>query len=188
MINRVRQIFTKNGRPMLFVELEDVQSTIELVVFPRLYEETRDIWQPGKFVVVRGTVDTKGGKGPKIVCQTVDDRITHALPAGQPPEPEPGPHSTSLDATVEVGSPPHVQVTMHATGHPDQDRQQVRTVHDLLTSFEGEDTFSFVVTNERGSIHLDFPNATTRNCVELQQKLIHLLGAAAVRVENGRQE
>ena len=188
MISRVRQIFTKNGRAMLFAELEDVQSTIELVVFPRLYEETRDTWQAGEFVVVRGTVDTKGGQGPKIVCQTVDNRITRALRAEQSPEPEPGPLSAPLDATLEVRSPTHVQVTMHGLGHPDQDRQQVRTVHDLLTSFKGEDTFSFVVTNERGSIHLDFPNATTRNCMELQQKLIHLLGAAAVRVENGRQE
>lgn len=188
MINRVRQIFTKKGQPMLFVELEDVQSHIELVVFPRLFEETRDTWQEGRLVVVRGEVDTKGGKGPKIVCQTVDDRITHALPADQPPEPEPGPHSAPLDATLEVRSPTHVQVTMQGTGHPDQDRQQVRTVHDLLTSFEGEDTFSFVITNERGSIHLDFPNATSCNCMELQQQLIHLLGAAAVRVQDARQE
>ena len=47
MINWVRQIITKNGKPMAFVELEDIQGTIEVVVFSRLYEQTRDPRQHG---------------------------------------------------------------------------------------------------------------------------------------------
>jgi hypothetical protein len=56
-------------------------------------------------------------------------------------------------------------------------------VYELLTSYQGKDTFSLFIPNGRGRLQLDFPNSATRHCVELQQKLGELLGATAIRVE-----
>ena len=39
---------------MMFVTIEDTSSSLELLVFPRTYETTKDIWQEGKIVVVMG--------------------------------------------------------------------------------------------------------------------------------------
>ena len=38
----------------MFVTIEDTSSSLELLVFPRTYETTKDIWQEGKIVVVMG--------------------------------------------------------------------------------------------------------------------------------------
>jgi DNA polymerase-3 subunit alpha len=188
MINWVRQIYTKNGKPMAFVELEDIHSTIEVVVFPRTYEETREIWQEDEVVVVRGKVDTKGGNGPKIICEKVDDAITRVAPETKDQQLSTlhGASSPTSDAQpTPASSKPayHLQITVNRTGNSERDRQQLRSVYELVTSFQGQDTFSLFIPNGQRRLQLDFPNATTRHCVELQQKLTELLGAIAVRAQ-----
>jgi DNA polymerase-3 subunit alpha len=188
MINWVRQIYTKNGKPMAFVELEDAQGTIEVIVFPRTYDETHEIWEEEKVVIVRGKVDIKGGNGPKIICEKVDDNITRVAPESkdnQPPLPQeisapsPGLQPTFIDSQ----SAHHLQITVSRSGDAQRDRQRLRSVYKLVTSFQGQDTFSLSIPNGQGRLQLDFPNATTRHCVELEQKLTEMLGATAVRVE-----
>jgi hypothetical protein len=45
---------------MAVVTLEDLQGVIEIVVFPRLYEQTGPIWQDGAILLVAGRVDHRG--------------------------------------------------------------------------------------------------------------------------------
>ena len=40
--------------------MEDLQGTIEVVVFPRLYEQTAGTWREGEILLVAGRVDHKG--------------------------------------------------------------------------------------------------------------------------------
>jgi DNA polymerase-3 subunit alpha len=180
MINWVRQIYTKSGKPMAFAQLEDTQGSVELVVFSRLYEETRDLWQEGKVLVVRGTVDNKNDQGPKIVCESVDDKITHARPADPAVSNQPG---NDVPAPPPAQAPPcHLQITIPRTDDTARDRQRVREVYNLVTSFSGADSFSFHISDGQGYVPYGFPGCSTQNCVELQQKLIQKLGATSVRI------
>jgi DNA polymerase-3 subunit alpha len=187
MVNWVRQIYTKTGKPMAFVEIEDVQSSIEVVVFPRMYEESQDMWQAEKVVVVRGRVDVQGGNGPKIICEKVDDAITRVRPELKTHE-QPAAYSVTSPSPAgasqpdSVRHPYHLQITVKRSEDGEQDRQRLRSIYELLTRYEGSDTFSFFISNGHGRLQLDFPNATTRHCVDLQQQLTQLLGATAVRV------
>jgi DNA polymerase-3 subunit alpha len=188
MINWVRQIYTKNGKPMAFVEVEDMHGTIEVIVFPRIYEDTHEMWQEEKMVVVRGKVDIKGGNSPKIICERVDDSITHAGPDSKPIQSptlfDESSYGPSIQPTPPGSQPQHhLQITVHRSGDSDRDRQQLRSAYELVISYEGNDTFSFFIPNGQRRLQLDFPNSTTRNCVELQQRLTEMLGATAVRVE-----
>ena len=193
MINWVRQIFTKNGKAMAFVEIEDVQGSIEVVVFPRVYEESREMWQAEKVVVIRGKVDSKGSNEPKILCEKVDDAITRVEPDLKVNE------SFALYDTHPPAASPqfdpknpqsthHLRITVTRTGDPDGDKQRLRSVYALVTSYDGNDTFTFFIPNGQGRLQLDFPNATTRHCAELQHKLTKLLGATAIRVESRTNE
>ncbi|NPA91390.1 MAG: DNA polymerase III subunit alpha [Chloroflexi bacterium] len=60
IIQSVRTTFTKSGDQMAFVTLEDMHGTLDVVVFPRLYKETKDKWQPNTIVFVDGKVDLRG--------------------------------------------------------------------------------------------------------------------------------
>ena len=53
-------IITKAQATMAVVTLEDLQGSIEVVVFPRLYEQTGPIWREGAILLVAGRIDHRG--------------------------------------------------------------------------------------------------------------------------------
>ena len=60
IVTGVRTVVTKAKATMAIVALEDLQGTIEVVVFPRLYEETLGTWVEGVILLVSGRVDHRG--------------------------------------------------------------------------------------------------------------------------------
>ena len=59
IVTGVRTVITKAKASMAIVTLEDLQGTIEVVVFPRLYEQTMGTWRDGEILLVAGRVDHK---------------------------------------------------------------------------------------------------------------------------------
>jgi len=59
VIKAVRPIVTKTGKPMAFVQLEDLTATIEVIVFSRVFEERRHLLLSDNVVIVRGKVDAR---------------------------------------------------------------------------------------------------------------------------------
>src|SRR5688500_18178640 len=55
-----RTVVTRTRSTMAVVTLEDLQGSIEVVVFPRLYEQTGPTWQEGAILLVAGRVDHRG--------------------------------------------------------------------------------------------------------------------------------
>jgi hypothetical protein len=55
-----RTVITRTRSMMAVVTLEDLQGSIEVVVFPRLYEQTGPTWQDGSILLVAGRVDHRG--------------------------------------------------------------------------------------------------------------------------------
>ena len=76
IVTSVRTITTKKGDPMAFVRLEDLQGDLELIVFPRTYEQTRGVWGVDRVVVVQGKVEQR------------DDRIQLLVDRAEPHDPE----------------------------------------------------------------------------------------------------
>ena len=63
IITGVRRIVTKNQAAMAFVALEDKSGNLELVVFPRAFEATPELWQADNVVLVTGKVSTRDRDG-----------------------------------------------------------------------------------------------------------------------------
>ncbi|RMD59292.1 DNA polymerase III subunit alpha [Candidatus Parcubacteria bacterium] len=59
IITAVKKIITRNNQSMLFVKIEDNISSVEVLVFPSLYQRTKDIWEDGRAVLCRGKVSDK---------------------------------------------------------------------------------------------------------------------------------
>lgn len=55
-----RTVVTKAKAAMAIVTMEDLQGSIEVVVFPRLFETTGTAWREGAILLVSGRVDHKG--------------------------------------------------------------------------------------------------------------------------------
>jgi DNA polymerase-3 subunit alpha len=60
VVTGIRTVITKSRSTMAVATLEDLQGAIEVVVFPRLYEQTGPTWQEGAILLVVGRIDHRG--------------------------------------------------------------------------------------------------------------------------------
>lgn len=68
----IRVITTKKtGAEMAFVKLDDGTGTIEVVVFPKIFKETRDFWNEGRPLLVIGKVDVRD-ETPGIIVDSIE--------------------------------------------------------------------------------------------------------------------
>ena len=72
IISRMKKIITRNGKPMLFMDLEDDSSKIEVVVFPGVIERNPSAFKENKIVLVSGRLDNKDGVF-KLICEEVEE-------------------------------------------------------------------------------------------------------------------
>lgn len=59
IVRTAKAIKTKTGDPMLFVTLEDWETSTEVLVFPRLLKKTAAIWQVDNIVLINGSRTTR---------------------------------------------------------------------------------------------------------------------------------
>jgi len=85
LVREVRRVVTRKGQIMAYASLEDLTGTVDIVLFPRTFEQVRLLFEPDKVVVVQGKVDARAGS----------TRATGA--AASPVDPE-------MEAEIEVAS------------------------------------------------------------------------------------
>jgi DNA polymerase-3 subunit alpha len=61
LVREVRRVVTRKGQIMAYASLEDLTGTVDIVLFPRIFEQVRLLFEPDKVVVVLGKVDARAG-------------------------------------------------------------------------------------------------------------------------------
>jgi DNA polymerase-3 subunit alpha len=61
LVREARRVVTKKGQIMAYAELEDLTGTIDVILFPRQYEQYHRLFVPDAMVVVAGKVDVRAG-------------------------------------------------------------------------------------------------------------------------------
>jgi DNA polymerase-3 subunit alpha len=86
LVREVRRVVTRKGQIMAYAQIEDLTGSVDVVLFPRVFEQTRLLFEPDKVVVVQGKVDARAGS-------------TRATGGGAAPPSEP-----DLEPEVETAS------------------------------------------------------------------------------------
>ncbi len=94
LLARVRSLLTRDGKGMAVGELEDLEGSIEIVAFPRVYEQTRACWQPDNVVLVEGKVDLRNDRFQIVVSRL--QVVEETFPAETPVAPELIPYEEDL--------------------------------------------------------------------------------------------
>ncbi len=181
IVRKARPYTTRKGDEMAFVTMEDLHGSCDVVVFPRVWKQTRELWLPDQILVVRGKVDARRTP-PSLICewaklpQEVDrPRKPPSPPAPPAPAPSPPPPAPRRRRVI--------QITFQRTGDQKQDFRLLAAAHELLTSYRGQDRFVFLLQGGPNGDHLlEFPNDTTGYCPELEAKLADLVGPDAMEV------
>jgi DNA polymerase-3 subunit alpha len=70
IVQGTRRVITRAGATMLVATLEDLTGSTEVVVFPRVFEETGPVWTTDNVVLINGRVDRRD-ESPQVLCETV---------------------------------------------------------------------------------------------------------------------
>lgn len=83
-ISDKREITTKSGQKMAFIKIADMDSEIELIVFPGMLAKNEEIWELDKVVVVGGKVSSKDRNGNsgdvKIIVEKIEELDKSDIP------------------------------------------------------------------------------------------------------------
>jgi DNA polymerase III subunit alpha len=61
IIDKTKKKITRSGKAMMFVNIQDTSGIQELLVFPKTYETTKDVWAEGKIVCVLARTSEEEG-------------------------------------------------------------------------------------------------------------------------------
>ncbi len=122
-IKQVRQVTTKkNSKQMAFATLVDETGQIDIVVFPKIFEQTKDCWVPDQMLVVEGTLDYKEDE-----LSILADRITLV---------------TSTQHEISLDSDSHTILIPRKTT-----QQQLLKINTLLKDSPGNQTLTLLFEN-----------------------------------------
>lgn len=70
VVNRKNQI-TKNNNMMAFITIEDFVGSIECIVFPKIYENHKDLIDEDSLIIIEGRLSISEVDEPKIICEKI---------------------------------------------------------------------------------------------------------------------
>ena len=71
IVGAIKQLTTKKGEPMVFMRLDDLTGSTEVVVFNSVYAASRELLVPDRVLVVKGRVDHKQEGETKLIALEV---------------------------------------------------------------------------------------------------------------------
>jgi len=183
-LTSVRHLFTRTGNPFASAILEDLSGQVEVMVWPKVYAETSDLWQESNELVVSGKVRLRDDR-VQLSCEEVrryqppvqEEEVVAAPPVETPAIVE----ETTLSTTPVESH--RLVIRLSQTSDEEGDRANLHKLIATLRDFPGQDEVKLSVTNGERVIHLRFYNIHTNYCPELRQRLVELVGEDGLRLE-----
>ena len=170
MITETKRIRTKKGDPMMFATLDDLETSLEMIVFGKPLLACEEALAPDSIVLVRGRVDHKDREKTCLIVQQAD-RFE--------PTPEEVAEAQEREA-VPPSAPEVLRLRLDASALPASVLGELR---ELLTGFPGESEVVIELCTSIGERRLKLG---TRFRVERNASLhaeLDLLLGAAILVE-----
>jgi DNA polymerase-3 subunit alpha len=149
MIAECKRIRTKNGDPMMFATLDDLEGQVELLVFNSAYAQNADKVDTDRVVIVRGRIDHKEQGETKLVAQEVEPF-------------EPDPEEVARAAKAAAIPPPPKRLTLHVPpGVPESFLEELKEV---VRSFPGDHELQLAVGRRRLCLGPDYRVSADNAC------------------------
>jgi len=160
VVSESREIMTRKGNRMGFVTLEDLSGVIEMVVFPRIYEEANGLLHEQRVLMVTGRVDDRDERAKLIADQIVAYEPPKDAPRKAPRHAKP--RSIEVRIPLEDGREPLGTLASRAL--------------DLLGHHQGDTPFVFRLVAGQGHVRMGFPDRKVAYTTDLERSLNDLLG------------
>ncbi len=170
-ITSLRQGTTRERRLFVSAVIEDFAGSVEVTVWPDVYDQTREIWQQGNTVVLKGKVKTRND-AVQLTCLRASlyqprDGIRPTATPGQPADQDNNHHQ--------------VRIEFRTSGNEAADIERLELVLDALKQYPGQDAVTISIVSDDGVTRLS-PAGLTDYTPELHGHLSSLVGEGAISV------
>jgi DNA polymerase-3 subunit alpha len=205
MVSSVRELFTKEHKAFCSAILEDEASNIEVMVWPRIYESTKELWREGDILRVVGKVRVK------------EDRVQFTCDAAELCRQEVQPNAVALtvapvntaykvvngkdkygqlkngnntpfngkNGKVSTATPETSKITIviHETEDDEKDEAYFSQVMDILKQSPGRDEIYLRIVNPDRVTNLKLTNIFVDYSPDLRKRLSKLVTSDNIIVE-----
>jgi DNA polymerase-3 subunit alpha len=186
IVASLRKLFiTRDGQPSLSTVLEDLDGRVGVMVWPKVYTSTKELWQEGNILLVEGKVKVRGDR-VQLNC----DRVRrYPLEPVQSEGVAPSQSNEASPVAEETKAKPvpaqsrRLIISINQTSDEVGDIAQLHKLIDTLRQFPGQNEVNLCVANDERVFRLKQANVTTNYCLELHKRLVELLGEDGVRLE-----
>ncbi len=182
MVASVRVSATREGKPFVMAEIEDLVGRVEIAAWPKVYNATKALWEEGNILLVEGKAVVRGDrvsihaeKVSRYQPETEKKAAPVFINAPQPKSEEKEPPAPQLQRLV---------VCIQQTENEERDIDCLNEVVETLRQYTGETEVRLCVVNHERVFILKMPDIWVYYCPELKNKLAALVGSANVRLEN----
>jgi DNA polymerase-3 subunit alpha len=183
-----RVIVAKNGKKMAFVQIEDHDDNVELVVFPTLYEKEPSLWERDKVVIVEGKVSKRDNNGRensdvKIIAESGKELLLDEL-SNYSTLPE---TAASSDDPESISAPeqekPEENVTkpqrLFIKIESSEDNEALLSIKNILDDSKGDTEVVLVLGPNKQTIKLPLKIETAQTMLD---KLKMIVGSDNVKI------
>jgi len=178
MVASVHILFTREHQPFISAVLEDLDGSIEVMVWPKVYSDTKDLWEEGNILLVQGKVRLRDDR-VQLNCDSVnhyqlESDVTEAEVTSQPAE-------VSIVATPVESH--RLVISIVQTSDEDCDIAYLHKLIDTLKDFPGQNEVNLCLLDDERMVNLKLSNIYINYGTELHQRLVELVGEDGLRLE-----
>jgi DNA polymerase-3 subunit alpha len=186
MIASINQSFTREKKAFASAILEDLTGSIEVMVWPRVYDDTTSLWQEGNIVLVEGKVRIREDK-PQITCE----RVAIYQPDKAP---EISPATAGVNAVPLTAPPPQpanfqdndnlrLVINLEQTDDKEKDNARLHNLIEILKEYPGSEDVILKVNNGEKTTVLKLNQVAVTFSQTLVDRLANVVGEGKVRRE-----
>jgi DNA polymerase III subunit alpha len=182
LVREVRRVVTRKGQIMAYASLEDLTGTVDVVLFPRIFEQVRLLFEPDKVIVVQGKVDARAGS-----------TRASGSSGGAPPEPDMEPEVETASVVADMAwlwdDPECVPVARRQLVHvriPSSDAGLAERLEAVLARHPGTDQVVLHVVVGSREVIVNADRYHVLAGPALTAEIDELVGQAATRLETVR--
>ena len=172
MVTSTRQLYTRDKRPFVIATIEDLDGNVEVTAWSEVYNQTKEVWQEGKILLVEGTVKLR------------DDRVNVNCYRVRQYQPDSEEGQETKPAT-QPSLPRKITINIAQSDETEEDVTRLNQVMDILARYPGQDTVLLTIVTTEETINMKLPN-TISYCPELAQEIDSILGDNNLRLKDGQ--
>ncbi len=164
LVTSVRQSFTKDKRPFVSAVLEDFGGNIEVTAWAEVYEHSRDLWQEGNTLLIKGKVKARSDR-IQVTCLGVS-----LYQPGKSDE-----SSEQREQAEVTQSRRRLKVNLTASDDTKTDITRLKQLFNVLKQFPGRDEVYLTIVSGEVTTKLEVPDLTIEYSPELHRYLIDII-------------